>query len=281
MKSLLAAALLSFSLGAASAPLTISIPGGPTGEPSSMMPQVATELAKRGWEVDLKFVGNCGPVLEELKSNKLVVTNWGSTMLVPSHTCYVELTDQNFVDIVVNNYLYLCGPRDQLDFKIEPGKKYKVAVNQYNSKDALDTVQRLGKELGIDIQFVVYKNSAGIRTGYEAKEVDMIFSSIGLIEHRNKRTTCFYTNAEEPIDGIPTIREKLNLTKPGEVFIMSTITNGAGLSQEQLSKLKSDIRDVLNMDFVREHQEKKAVQRYVAEPEKQLEFIRARVNNSK
>ena len=276
---LVAIALLSAAGLAVAQRVYIPVPFGAGGSISPMVTIVADGLTKKGWNVELKNIGSCGPVKETFeKSNETIVTVWGSSWQNKDNTCRIEYTPQNFVDILQQNSLYFCGRKGEMDFKLIPGKTYTVAVNTYNNPSEIKNIETVAKKTGANLKFITYKNSGAIRTAYEAGEVDVIYSSIGLAEHSKGNAKCLFTNADSAINGIPNIASIVSDSGVGETFVSSVLTNGKGLTTGQTTKLKADIREILNSKEITEYLNSRYIQRYSASPEKQLKFIQDRLN---
>lgn len=276
---LVAAALLTASGSAAAQRVYIPSPFGAGGSINPMITIVAEGLTKKGWTVDFKSIGSCGPVKETFeKSNETVIAVWGSNWQAKDNTCRIDITPENFVDIVQQNSLYFCGRKGEMDFKLTPGKTYTVAVNTYNNPSEIKNMEAVAKKAGATLKFVTYKNSGAIRTAYEANEIDAIYSSIGLAEHSKGNAKCLFTNADTAVEGIPNIASMVSTTGKGETFISFALTNGKGLTAGQTAKLKADIREILNSKEINDYLKSRYIQRLSDSPEKQLKFIEERQN---
>lgn len=276
--SLMIVALL-MSISATAQKINMPIPFGAGGSIGPMVPMLAEALTKKGWTVDYKMIGSCGPVKETFeKSEDTVVTVWGSGWQTKDHTCRIEYTPANFVDILQQNSLYFCGPKNDLRFKLITGKTYTVAVNTYNNPTEIKNIEAVAKKAGATLKFITYKNSGAIRTAYEAKEVDVIYSSIGLAEHNKGLSKCLFTNADDAIDGITPINKLIpNESGKGETFIATVLTNGKGLNAAELVKLKADIRAIMNDVTVTDYLKGRYIQRFSSTPAQQLKFIEERL----
>lgn len=276
---LFGAALLTATSLASAQKVYIPSPFGAGGSIGPMITVVAEGLTKKGWTVDLKTIGSCGPVKETFeKSNETVVTVWGTNWQTKDNTCRVNVTPENFVDIVQQNSLYFCGRKGDMNFKLVPGKTYTVAVNTYNNSSEIANIEAVAKKAGATLKFITYKNSGAIRTAYEANEVDVIYSSIGLAEHSKGNAKCLFTNADTAIDGIPNIASMVSTTGLSETFVSFVLTNGKGLTAGQTSKLKADIREILNSKEINDYLKSRYIQRLSADPKQQLKFIEERIN---
>lgn len=279
IKIMLASIAIMLSTAVSAQRIYMPIPFGAGGSIGPMIPILAEGLIKKGWTVDYKMIGSCGPVKETFeKSNETVATVWGSNWQTKDNTCRVNLTPENFVDIIQQNSLYFCGRKGEMDFKLAPGKTYTVAVNTYNNPSEIKNIEAVAKKAGATLKFVTYKNSGAIRTAYEAGEVDVIYSSIGLAEHSKGNVKCLFTNADTPINGIPNIASMVSTTGKGETFVSFALTNGKGLTAGQTAKLKSDIREILNSKEIEDYLKGRHIQRYSANPDQQLKFIQDRLN---
>jgi hypothetical protein len=280
IKTILALIAMMTSAAVFAQKIYMPIPFSAGGSIGPMVPILAEGLTKKGWTVDYKMIGSCGPVKETFeKSEDTIVTVWGSGWQTKDHTCRIEYTPSNFVNILQQNSLYFCGPKNDLTFKLVSGKTYTVAVNTYNNTNEIKNIETVAKKFGATLKFVTYKNSGAIRTAYEAKEVDAIYSSIGLAEHNKGQSKCLFTNAETAIDGIPNIGTLIpNVAGVGETFIVSVLTNNKKLTAAQAVKLKSNIKDILDDQPVVEYLKTRYIQRYSANPDQQLKFIQDRLN---
>ena len=227
--------------------IEISVPFSAGGHFSTLVPATAKALNERGWNTDVKFVGKCGVSKETfLNSNNTVLTVWVSNWISSKdNTCYIDVNSNNFVDIYMQAPNYLCGPKDKPNWQPEKGSTYTVAVTNSISKGELEAISKYGDKLGVNFKVVTYTNSGDVRTAYHAKEVDMIFSSIGLEQHKTNQSRCLVTSGNKSIDSINSIWVETG-TSPSPVWVGFLVSNLKGLTKDQNEKLRSDIRDIIN-----------------------------------
>lgn len=223
------------------------IPFSAGGHFSSLVPATAEALKQRGWDVDVKFVGKCGIAKDSFeKSNDAVLTVWATNwQKSQDNTCYVDLKENNFVDIYMQAPNYLCGPKDSPNWKPVKGSTYTVGVTNSIAKGELAAIDAFGKKLGVTFKVITYTNSGNVKTAYYAKEVDAIFSSIGLEQQHTQKANCIATTATQPVEKIPTIWSLTN-TSPEPLWVGFLMTNNKGLTPKQFLKLKNDIREIIS-----------------------------------
>jgi tripartite-type tricarboxylate transporter receptor subunit TctC len=255
--------------------IEISVPFSAGGHFSTLVPATAKALNARGWKTDVKFVGKCGVSKETfLNSNKPVLAVWASNWnSSKDHTCYIDVNDANFVDIYMQAPNYLCGPKDKPNWQPSKGSTYTVAVTNSISKEELEAISTYGKKLGINLKVITYTNTGEVRTAFHAKEVDMIFSSIGLEQHKTNQSRCLVTSGNQSVDSVNSIWDETGL-KPSPVWVGFLVSNLKGLTDEQNMKLKSDIRDIVtNNEEIKSYMNTKHLLGYPGSVSDQLKLI--------
>jgi tripartite-type tricarboxylate transporter receptor subunit TctC len=249
IKSLTSAVLAVFCSAAMAQNIEITVPFTAGGHFSSLVPATSKALEDRGWKTNVKFVEKCGVSKETfLKSDKPVLTVWASNWISsPDHTCFIDVDNKNFVDIYMQAPNYLCGPKNQNDWQPVKGSTYTVAVTKTISKNELEAISKYGDKLGVTFKVITYTNSGDVRTAYHAKEVDAIFSSIGLEQHKTGQSRCLVTSGNKPVDTITSIWDETGV-ESSPVWVGFLVSNLKGLTDEQNEKLRSDIRDIINTD---------------------------------
>lgn len=278
MKQYIIALSLLFGAAAHGQEIYMPIPFGSGGTVGPAIPVIAEELKAKGWKVDYKLIGSCGPAKESFKdSKKPVVTVWASNWQKdPNGTCYMDLNDQAFGGIVFYNSSFLCGPKSQLDFKFQPGKTYTVAVNQYNTKTDTAMLNELADTLKVKFKLVNYKNSGAITTAFKANETDLVYinSGVGIGLMKNNETKCLYTNAKVAYQNIPSIASALKKNVNGETWVGFFLTSQGDLTAKQYSKLKNDIRAIANGQGLGQYLDSKNLFKYDAKLGNEIEFIK-------
>jgi hypothetical protein len=248
MKKFLALIVSIFSLSATAADLYMPIPFSATGTIGPTVPILVNELKLRGWNVDYKLIGSCGPVKETLLNNKKpVATIWGTNWQRDSNsTCYLDIKPNDFAGILFYNSSFICGPRGQLNFKFTPGKTYTIAVNTFSTRDNIDMLHQLAAKLKVNFKIVTYKNSGAINAAFKSNETDLIFvnSGVGIGLEKNGETKCMYTDTREDFKHIKSISDVLGNNFIGELWVSFFVTSKGDLTEEQYSKLRNDLRDI-------------------------------------
>jgi len=194
-------------------------------------------------------MGTCGPVKEIYNSSdRPSVILWTNTWQELGNTCELIVGKDNFVDVVRTSWKYLCGPKGQLDFKLEKGKTYKVAISSYKIKYTETILTDLAKKLGVTLKLIPYKDSGLINKAFESNEVDFTYAFTGLKYANEGKAKCFYNNSKDTVEKIPSIFSEIKFISPLDVYNLFIITNNKGLTEKQFSKLKSDIRNVVGTD---------------------------------
>lgn len=255
--------------------IEIPVPFSPGGHFSALVPITADDLNKRGWKTSVKFVGKCGVAKESFEtSKKPIMTIWATNWISSKdNTCYLDINSNNFVDIYMQAPLYLCGPKDNANWSPVAGSTYTVGVNNSVLKEEFQALHAYGKNLGVNFKTVTYTNTGGVRTAHQSKEVDMIFSSIGLEQHKTQQSRCLVTSGDRPFEDIDTIWNKTGL-KQAPVWVGFLIMNSQGMSSEKFEKLRSDTRDIIakNPD-IKSYMTNKYLLNYPGSIESQLKFI--------
>ena len=278
MKKYIVAVSLLFSAAAHSQEIYMPIPFGSSGTIGPAIPIIAEELKSKGWKVAYKLIGSCGPVKESFKDSKTpVVTVWGSNWQKdPANTCYMDINDNTFAGILMYNSSFLCGPKSQVNFKFQPGKTYTVAVNQYNTKTDLAMLNELAEVLKVKFKMVNYKNSGAITTAFKANETDLVYinSGVGIGLMKNNETKCLYTNAKTAYQNIPSIASVLKKNVNGETWVGFFLTNQGDLTSKQYSKLRADIKSVVNSQAVNQYLDGRNLFKYDAKLGNEIEYIK-------
>jgi tripartite-type tricarboxylate transporter receptor subunit TctC len=276
MNKFLIATVLSLSSSIAIAQkVTIPVPFSAGGHFSSLVPATAEALKKKGWDVDVQFVGKCGVAKETFeKSNDAVLTVWATNWLKSKdNTCFVDIDENNFVDIYMQAPNYFCGPVNQPNWTPEKGKTYRVGVTNSISEGELNAISEFGKTLGVEFKPVTYTNSGNVRTAHTSKEVDTIFSSIGLEQQATQNSKCIATSATKPVDKIPTIWSITKLN-PEPIWVGFLMTNNKGLTSKQYLKLKNDVREIIsNNEAISKYMKTKHLLGYPGPLSEQFNFV--------
>jgi tripartite-type tricarboxylate transporter receptor subunit TctC len=256
--------------------IAMPIPFSPGGHFSTLVPLTTEELNKKGWKTNVKFVGNCGSAKETFNtSNKPVLTVWASNWSSSKdHTCYIDVNENNLVDVYMQAPNYLCGPKDNPTWQPVKGSTYTVAVTNSISKEELEAISKYGEKLGVTFKIITYTNSGEVRTAYHSKEIDMIFSSIGLEQHNTNQSRCLVTSGNQPVDSIMSIWNETGID-PSPIWVGFLILNSTGLSAEQTEKLKQDVRTTISTSpEIKSYMKNKHLLGYSATVEQQLKLIK-------
>lgn len=258
--------------------IDIPVPFAPGGHFSTFVPLTAEDLNKRGWKTSVKFLGKCGVAKEQFTNAEqptmtVWATNWISSV---DNTCFLDVNKDNLVDIYMQAPLYVCGPIDNPTWTPVAGKTYTIGVNNSVLKEEFTALEEYAKKLGIKFKIVTYQNSTSVRTAHVAKELDMIFSSVGLEQQKTRQTRCLVTSATNPVENINTIWNETGI-KPVTPWVGFLIMNSRGMSKERFEQLRSDTRDIIatNPD-IRSHMNNKYIIGYPGSIQEQLKFIQGK-----
>jgi tripartite-type tricarboxylate transporter receptor subunit TctC len=255
--------------------IEISVPFSAGGHFSSLVPATAKALNDRGWQTNVKFVGKCGVSKETfLNSKKPVLAVWASNWSsLKDHTCYIDVNETNLVDVYMQAPNYLCGPKDNPTWQPVKGSTYTVAVTNSISKEELQAISKYGEKLGVTLKVITYTNSGDVRTAYHSKEIDMIFSTIGLEQHNTNQSRCLVTSGNQQVNSIMSIWNETGVD-PSPMWVGFLIANLEGLTDEQNKKLKSDIRDIIsNNEEIKSYMASKHLLGYPGSVTEQLSLI--------
>ena len=103
------------------------VPQRSGGGAAALQTILSEQLAKKGWNVDFKVIGNCSRVKAMMQDNdsknwnqKNIITGWGADyQSSPTASCYIEQTTNNFVVSFATWARLVCGPMDNLEFAFE------------------------------------------------------------------------------------------------------------------------------------------------------------------
>ena len=252
------------------------LPFTTSGTAAPTMTVLVDELKTRGWDVDFKVLNTCGPVKEILENSKTPVltfwnNNWNSS---PQNTCFYDVDENKFIDILRTSWKYLCGPKDNPGFALEKGKTYRVGIVSYNVEVAEKMLTAVADKNEVTFRFVKYESSGRLRTAYESNEVEILYNFSGRKYFNEDNAACFYNNSPESIDGIPSIYTEIEKNTPYDVYNLFAITNGVGLTDDRLSKLKSDIREIVkNNETLNRNLKSSYTDRFEGSIEEQLKFV--------
>ena len=272
----IAAISLSIAAGVVSAQeIHISVPFSPGGLFSTLVPLTAQSLDERGWKTDVKFVGQCGVSKQSYESaRRPTLTVWGTAWLdSKDNTCYIEVDTNNLVDIYVQVPYYLCGPKNAPTWQPVAGSTYTVAMTKSVSPKDHEALAKYGKKLNVTFKPVVYANTGAIRTAWEAKEVDLMLSTIGLEQQQTNGSRCLVSNLHESVGEVKSIWSETGV-EPGPIWVGFLLLNPGNLSEEQTNSLKNDIREILATNLeIKEFLDNKFLPDYPGTIEEQLNYI--------
>jgi tripartite-type tricarboxylate transporter receptor subunit TctC len=221
------------------------VPFAPGGYFSTLVPLTASDLDKQGWKINVNFAGKCGVALEQFRdSKKPALTVWSSSWLKKDNTCYIDVDENNLVDIYMQIPDYFCGPKNTPNWTPVKGETYTVGVTRSFSEQQTNALNAYGKKLGVTFKQINYTNTGNVKTAYHTNEVDMVFSSIGLEQQKTNGSRCLVTSATEPVENINTIWAETGLD-PDSVRVSFLVLNPVGLTADQAERLKQDVRTIL------------------------------------
>lgn len=246
MKNFIATLALLVSSTVMAQKIYAPLPFSTSGTAAPTMTILVDELKKKGWDIDFKILNTCGPVKEILETgNTPILTFWSNYWNdSPQNTCFYDVDERKFIDVLRTSWKYLCGPKNNPNFNLESGRTYRVGIVAYNVDVVERNLESLAEKLGVNFRFVKYESSGRLRTAYEAGEVEILYNFSGRKYFNEDDARCFFNNSPETVDGIPSIFTEIEKDTPYDVYNMFAITNAVGLSDEQLEKLKSDVREI-------------------------------------
>lgn len=256
--------------------IEITVPFSTGGHFSTLVPATAKALNSKGWKTNVKFVEKCGVAKESfVNSNNPVLTVWATNWISDkNHTCYIDVTDKNFVDIYMQSPNFLCGPRNKPDWKFVKSSTYTVAVTNSITQEERNAIAKYGEQQGVKFKIIVYTNTGNVKTAYYANEVDMIFSSIGLEQKNTNMSKCVVNSSDTTIDNIPSLWKETGLPL-SIVWAGFLISNFKGLSDQEINKLRNDIRDIIESDpDIKQYMKSKYISRTSSPIHDQLKLIK-------
>lgn len=250
MKRFISAFLISLSIGstavAGGKEIFMPIGGKTSGKTASMSTLIADGLKARGYTVDYRLIGNCGPIKEMLDkgTDKTIVTLWSNDWQA-GKTCQVPVQEKQFVGTVWTNPYSLCTRNSDKPWKWEAGKTYKVATNPVDGHAKVLTP--LGQHLGVKLEQVQYKNSGAIMKAFKSGEVDVVYAAIGPELTREKAATCHFTTADSKFLGAEPLFPffKGQIINAKAAFV-SWVLVDSRLNDADTQQLYKDIREILS-----------------------------------
>lgn len=210
---------------------------------------IAEGLKARGYNVDYKLLGNCGPVKEILEkgTDKTLVTMWSNDWQA-GKTCNIAVKKEQFVETVYTNPYSVCVRNVEGGWKWQAGKTYKIATNPVDSDSKV--LGPLGDKLGVKFEAVQYKNSGAIKKAFLGGEVDLFYAAVGPEMVRANKATCLYTTAEPGANGKFLGAEWLYTALPGNIInakkaFISWVMVDSKFDAAGTAQLKKDISEIL------------------------------------
>ena len=256
--------------------LSLYVGSSSGGQLAAFQTIISKELENRGWDMDFKIISNCGQVNEMLKTmDKPLLAGWFPAYNTSEdNKCFNQPTMKNFLGIYLSSPRLVCGPMGKPEFKIVKGNTYAIGVNRGQSHEIILT--DLAKEIGITFKVIEYKNSGFIKRAMQAKEIDMWYTTGGLLEHQNGTQKCFYGTLLEEKDRIIPLSDLLS--KP-YVYTLGTgyfISNEALYKNKALKKeLEKDINEIIALDSYKESLRAGGAFIPNISKEEQLDFVNA------
>lgn len=223
---------------------------GNGGLSSTFQTIISQELIKKGWNVDFKIIGNCGSLKTLIDtSDKPILAGWSPDWNAsPNNVCYTPLKKEKYISTFIISPRLLCGPYNDLNFKLVKGKTYKIGVNQGQNHHIL--LNDLEKKLDVEFKIIEYKNSGFIKRAMQAKEIDAWYTTTGLVNHENKKQKCLYGTLVNEYAGIVPLRTILPTDNVYSSFVGFLIINN-NLKGELKNKLEKDIDLILKSESYR------------------------------
>lgn len=251
MKKIIASTLLCLSMASGSLAwangkeIFMPIGGKTAGKTASMSTLIADGLKARGYRVDYRLIGNCGPVKEMLEkgTGKTLVTLWSNDWQA-GDTCNIPVQERQFVGTVWTNPYSLCTRNGSAPWQWQAGKTYKVATNPVDGHAKV--LDPLSKLLGVKLEQIQYKNSGAIMKAFKSGEVDVVYAAIGPELTREKAATCQYTTASskwlgaEPL--FPLLKGQVINAKAA---FISWVLVDSRFNDADTQQLHKDIREIL------------------------------------
>ncbi len=207
---------------------------------STFQTTISQELIKKGWDIDFKIIGNCAKLKTLMETaNKPMLAGWSPDWNASlENFCYNPVKKENYISTFIISPRLLCGPYDDYNFFLVKGREYKIGVNQGQNHHVL--LAELEKKTGVTFKIVEYKNSNYIKRAMQAKEIDVWYTTSGLVEHENKKQKCLYGTLTEEYANIIPLKAIISTNNVYSSLVGFLITN---------NKLKGELKDTLEKDI--------------------------------
>lgn len=247
MKKILITAISTIALmTAASAQTPFLNPYGPSGGTGITAKALSENLNTKGYNYDLKMITNCVLYKQVWDNSSKAVSMRDTTAnagLIEG--CDVPTTKENLVMISNLSPIYLCnvGNGKTLEDFRKPGATWTIGDATTFPKFISD---KLGKANKNNLKFILYDTTSSVTTAAKAGELDFVWAN-GNWPETQLNGKCFVTTGTNDVAGMqkatdiwPDISE-LKLTYAWWII-------AKGYTQEELTKLKKDIRTAWETD---------------------------------
>lgn len=245
-KLILTASLLIGSIVSANSQ-ALHLTYAPGGTAFTVMSFLKEDLDKKGYNIDLKSLGNCALTKHAWETTKdKFITMYDDDLNSKKNTaCNLNVKDTEFVKVFYQAYLYFCSvPGKDVNLWNTKGSKFTVGYG--GNMPVKSLLKYLNEKNGTDAKAVTYKNSGALATGIAAKEIDYAFSHAGPSKIIAEGGKCYWGTAPENIssNGIPNIKKIYPDTPFGELSINMWII-AKNFTPEEIKKLRADVTDFM------------------------------------
>jgi hypothetical protein len=223
--------------------LTFHIPHSPGGSGNALSTIMAKELARRGWQVDFKALGNCALAKEHLvTSERPSIAMWENLLSVrESDRCYLPTaTHDEMINIAYSAPEFLCTANAKLtaDDFLAGRENYRVGI--FPDVPTQEMMDKVKKHIGPGYRGITYKNVGPAHAALIAGEIDWVFSPQGIILEKEGKGRCFFNTSDQEIAGTrPLIKVKPESAINKQLILYF---RGVNLDAPVMEQLRKDAR---------------------------------------
>lgn len=225
--------------------VTWIIPFTPGGSSSTISSVIIPAMAKKGWEINAKFAGDCVTARDAIENtNSPIMYHWLNLwQRDASEACYWGKIKSNYLFKIAAAESLLCNLKDDTSIFENTSDTLRVGIRANN--EFLPAWQKMMDDATpAHLRFANYPNGSTMKAGVASGELDYIFSTDGkslLKNHLAK--SCEYHSGDYKSDTYKHISDKLP-DFPAFESTLDLYTQNI----KDIDKFKADLQDVLQSE---------------------------------
>jgi len=258
--------------------LTFHIPHSPGGSGNALSTILAQQLAKKGWQVDFKALGNCALAREHLATtNKPSIAMWENLLSVRENDrCFLPTAAENeMINIAYSAPEFLCTANSKLtgDDFLAGRANYRVGI--FPDVPTQEMMEKVKKTIGPGYRAVTYKNVGPAHAALLAGEIDWVFSPQGLILEKENKGRCFFNTSDQEIAGTqPLIKVRPETGINKQLILYFRAVN---IPQSIMVQLRKDTLEIMQTTEWISFIEGRKLQQHRESVAEQVKFVEASV----